>query len=284
MKEKGCRKKGKWQEMSRRRKRKQKEEHVDESWLLPYADLLTLLLALFIVLFAMSEVDSKRFEEISQSFNQALTGGSGIMDNPSPLPEPKAVSSEELEKEETTEELIEDPESEGLEKKEDEKEKKVNIEADKTELQAIQKKINAYIKDKKLSANLKTSLTDEGLLLSIRDNVLFSSGSDQVRSQDEKIAKEISNLLVLNPPRNIIISGHTDNTPIKTADYDSNWELSVMRSVNFMKLLLKNEELDPSWFSAKGFGEFKPVADNQTAEGRSKNRRVEILILPRSGE
>lgn len=262
--------------MSKRKRKKQKEEHVDESWLLPYADLLTLLLALFIVLFATSEIDSKKFQEISQSFNQALTGGSGIMDNPSPLPVPEAVSSEVLEKEETTEELIEDL------KLEEPETENGNPEEDKSELETIQKKVNTYIKEKGLSEKLETSLTDEGLLISIRDNVLFSPGSAEVRTRDEKIASEISRLLVLNPPRNIVVSGHTDNTPIKTANFDSNWELSVMRSINFMKLLLKNNELDPKWFSAKGYGEFQPVADNHTAEGRKKNRRVEILILPRN--
>lgn len=98
-----------------------------------------------------------------------------------------------------------------------------------------------------------------------------------------KIAKEISDLLVIDPPRNIIISGHTDNVPIHTAKFESNWELSVMRAVNFMKIILENDKLDPRWFSAKGYGEYKPVASNATKEGRAKNRRVEILILPRTG-
>ena len=96
------------------------------------------------------------------------------------------------------------------------------------------------------------------------------------------IANEIADLLIMEPPRNIIISGHTDNVPIKNARYESNWELSVMRAVEFMKIILKNEKLDPRWFSAKGFGEFQPVATNETAEGKTRNRRVEILILPRT--
>lgn len=265
--------------MSKRKKKKHGDEHVDESWLLPYADLLTLLLALFIVLFAMSEIDSQKFKAVSESFNQALNGGSGIMENPSPLPQPEAVSTEVQEETEEPEE-VEETEEEMTE----EEIAEAAAASDRSELEEIQKKVNSYIKTKKLTANLETSLTEEGLLISIRDNVLFSSGSASIRNQDEKIASEISTLLELNPPRNIIISGHTDNMPIQTANYDSNWELSVMRSINFMKLLLKNEELDPSWFSAKGYGEYEPVADNETAEGRSKNRRVEILILPRTGD
>lgn len=86
----------------------------------------------------------------------------------------------------------------------------------------------------------------------------------------------------MDPPRSIIISGHTDNVPIRNAGFQSNWELSVMRAINFMKVILENNRLNPSMFSAKGFGEFKPVASNDTEEGKKKNRRVEILITPRT--
>lgn len=248
--------------MSKRKKKKQHSDHVDESWLLPYADLLTLLLAVFIVLFAMSEVDSKKFEAMASSFNDEFTGGAGAMANDSKDPDPEAAVTMDLDK--GTEEPVDE-------------------ETDQSELELIQQKVNDYIKENNLTDKLDTKLTEEGLLISIRDNVLFGSGSAKVRENDLQIASEISDLLVLNPPRNIIISGHTDNVPIQTAKFSSNWELSVMRSINFMKILLQNDQLDPRWFSAKGFGEFKPVADNSTAEGRSQNRRVEILILPRTG-
>ncbi|MFE8701457.1 flagellar motor protein MotB [Cytobacillus sp. FJAT-54145] len=257
--------------MSKRGKKHHHEEHVDESWLIPYADLLTLLLALFIVLFAMSSVDAQKFQALSKAFNEVFTGGTGVMEFPSPMPQEGATEMDEQEKEKepTT------PEPDGAEKAQ---------QADQLELQSIQAKVNAYIKKKNLADKLETSLTDEGLLVSIRDNVLFESGSDEVRTQDLQIAKEISELLVMNPPRNIIISGHTDNVPIRNARFESNWELSVMRAINFMKITLQNDKLDPSWFSAKGFGEFKPIASNDTAEGRGKNRRVEILILPRTAD
>lgn len=155
---------------------------------------------------------------------------------------------------------------------------------DQEELKEIQKKINEYIKTNNLEVQFVTKLTDEGLLLTIRDNVLFDSGSATVQGSDQSVAEELSGLLEMNPPRNIIISGHTDNVPIRNAEFDSNWELSVMRAVNFMKILLDNPNLDPQWFSAKGFGEFEPIADNTTSEGRGQNRRVEVLILPRVTE
>lgn len=258
--------------MSKRKKKNAHDEgHMDESWLLPYADLLTLLLALFIVLFASSAVDAQKFQAISKAFSSALTGGTGVLEFPNPLPQEQMGSEDD------------DEDSEKKEPKGLDIDEELLLEADQKELAKMQHKVNSYIEQKNLTGKLKTSLTDEGLLVSIRDNVLFAPGSADVRKNDIKIANEISELLVMEPPRNIIISGHTDNVPIGNAPFESNWELSVMRAINFMKIVLKNDKLDPSMFSAKGFGEFQPVASNDTSEGKEKNRRVEILILPRTG-
>lgn len=252
--------------MARKKKKHRHEEHVDESWLVPYADILTLLLALFIVLFAASSVDAQKFQEISAAFNTAFTGGTGVLEYPSPTPDGEM------------EQLDPEDKMKDEEKKEDTEEKQKRIEQQK--LKEVQDKIDTYIKENKLETNLKTILTDEGLLITILNDIFFDSGSSEIRTKDTKFANEISELLVMNPPRNIIVSGHTDNIPISNANFDSNWHLSVMRAVNFMKILIDNDKLDPQGFSAKGFGEFNPVAPNNTKEGRQKNRRVEVLILP----
>ncbi|QFT90760.1 Motility protein B [Bacillus sp. THAF10] len=251
--------------MSKRRKKHDHDEHIDESWLIPYADLLTLLLALFIVLYSMSSIDAKKFQALSEVFNDVFTKGTGILEYPSPVNQDDAVTLEEEDQQEGNEE----------------RDQEYDQAADMQELKTIQEKIDTYIAENDLGDMLESSLSDEGLLLLIRDNVLFSSGSDQVRNEDLGIANEISRLLEINPPRNIIISGHTDNVPIGNADFESNWELSVMRAINFMKILLANDNLDPQWFSAKGFGEHQPVAPNTTEQGKAQNRRVEILIMPR---
>lgn len=230
---------------------------MSEAWLLPYADLLTLLLALFIVLFAMSSIDAAKFQKFSERFNIIFEGGSGVLELPSPVEEGESADPA-------------DPLEEGGSEHE--------------ALEKIQQKVQLYMEENNLTDQLSTSLTDEGLLVTIHDSVLFESGSAEVRKEDIKIAKEISQLLVMDEPRDIVISGHTDNVPITNSDFSSNWELSVMRAVNFMKLVLENDRLDPISFSAKGFGEFQPVADNQTKEGKAKNRRVEILILPKEEE
>jgi chemotaxis protein MotB len=265
--------------MSRRRKKHREKEHMDESWLVPYADILTLLLALFVILFAMSSVDAQKFQLLSKSFNEMFSGGTGLLSYDSPKLEGNIDAPDIRKKDKKKSEfLVPDPAE--VKKKEEEK---LALEKDRQELKELQEKVNAYIQKNSLSNKLQTSLTDEGLLVTIRDNVLFNSGSAEVRSEDLKTANEIANLLVMDPPRNIIISGHTDNVPIRTSQYESNWELSVMRAVNFMKIILDNQKLDPRWFSAKGFGEFQPVSSNNTNEGKARNRRVEILILPRIG-
>ncbi|WP_100403441.1 flagellar motor protein MotB [Bacillus sp. FJAT-42315] len=249
--------------MAKGRKKQHEHEHVDESWLIPYADLLTLLLALFIVLFAMSSVDAKKFQTMSQAFNEVFQGGAGVMDYPSTTPS----------------ETMNDPKNQSQEGKLSGLGAK-----DQKELSEMQKKMAEYIEKNSLQNKVETTLSGEGLLLRIRDNVLFNSGVAEVREENRQAAREISRLLEMDIPRNIIISGHSDNIPIKNEQFQSNWELSAMRAVNFMKVILENKKLDPRLFSAKGYGEYQPIASNETAEGRAKNRRVEILILPQGGK
>lgn len=243
--------------MSKKKKHEDHEEHIDESWLIPYADLLTLLLALFIVLFASSSVDATKFKQISDSFTTIFSGGTGVMNYPSetiPQENPKGTSNV--------------------------KDKKGDGETTRKELQEVKDKVDQYIKNSKLQGSLKTQLTDEGLLITITNDVLFDSGSAIIRTNERSIATQISKLLISNPPLSIIISGHTDNIPIKNELFQDNWDLSVTRAVNFMKIMLENKKLKPQSFSAKGYGEYKPIASNHTQKGRAKNRRVEILVLP----
>jgi len=260
--------------MSRRKKKKKKDEgHIDESWLLPYSDLQTLLVALFIVLFASSTVSEQKLIVFSKSFSsELLSGGTGFFEYSSPLPAKDEGITKVDKKDQSQDEVSEDVEETDEQRAEHER------------LEAIQDRVNSYIKENGLGEELDTSLTVAGLSVRIRDNVLFDSGVAEVRAENINIANEISKLLEMDVPRSVIVSGHTDNVPIKNARFDSNWELSVMRAVNFMKLMLENQNLNPQLFSAKGYGEFQPIATNETAEGRAQNRRVEILILPRNDE
>ena len=241
--------------VAKKSKHKKHEEHVDESWLLPYSDLLTLLLALFIVLFASSTVDAQKLQKMSEVFSAVFDGGSGVMEQPTPIESQDANSDKP-------------PSSAYVE--------------DQNALAETKANVDNFIAVNELEKQFQTKLTDEGLLVTIRDSVLFDPGKASVKQEYLSIAKELSQLLVFNPPRSVIVTGHTDNVPMNNEEFASNWELSVMRAVNFMKIMMdSNASLDPMYFSAKGYGEFKPITSNDTAEGRAKNRRVEVLIQPR---
>jgi len=243
--------------LAKKHKKHKEEEEISESWLLPYADILTLLLALFIVLFASSTVDQAKLEQMSQVFNQIFDSGSGLMEQPSPVNVPVTPNDSDVDSESSA--YVEDQQA----------------------LSKIQDSVDEYIAVNALEKQFATKLTDEGLLVTIRDSILFDTGKAEVNPEYRQIAEDISDLLVFDPPRNVVITGHTDNIPIASSEFASNWELSVMRSVNFLKILVRDNSIDPLYFSAKGYGEFKPVASNDTIEGRAKNRRVEVLIQPR---
>lgn len=229
---------------------------MSESWLLPYSDLLTLLLALFIVLFASSSMDEGRFQQMSAVFSEIFESGSGIMSESAPTNVP--VPDDSVGEQNENSSYLEDQQSLG----------------------EMQDDLDEYIAVNELESQFDTELTNEGLLLTIRDSVLFNSGEATINPEYMGLANDISQLLTLDRPRQVIITGHTDDIPINNAQYSSNWELSVMRAVKFLKIIVESNEVDPNLFSAKGYGEYKPIVPNDTAENRSKNRRVEVLIQP----
>lgn len=244
----------------RHKKHKKHEEHVDESWLVPYADILTLLLALFIVLFASSTVDEAKMEQMSAVFNQVFSGGTGMLENTAVIQTSDANGG-------TASSAA------------------IRYAQDRQELQQIQGRVDEFIAVNELENQFETQMTDEGLLITIRDSVLFDPGQAVIKQEYLSIANELSKILIFDPARNVVVTGHTDNVPMNSAEFSSNWDLSVMRAVNFLKIMVQaNSELESKYFSVKGFGEFSPIESNDTAEGRAKNRRVEVLVQPRIAE
>ena len=217
------------------------EEEAGEAWLLPYSDLMTLLLALFLCLFCMSQTDQGKVVEMAQAFHKAFSmGSSGV----SLLTGAGLAGS-------TASGTGSGPMEEGT---------------------------NPYIRENHLENDLHANMTEDGLLIRIKEKALFPSGSAELVPESQLVGPVVAGLLGAIPER-VIISGHTDNVPISTAQYPSNWELSSARALNFMKFLLaSNPALDPARFSAIGYSEYRPAATNSTEEGRSQNRRVEILI------
>ncbi|WP_264990235.1 flagellar motor protein MotB [Lysinibacillus piscis] len=241
----------------RHKKHKKHEEHVDESWLVPYADILTLLLALFIVLFATSSSDEAKLAQMSAVFSEIFEGGYGFLDQPAPVETPNSDSQEVPKKPTQNSAYMQDQQK----------------------LEEIQQSVENVIAVNELEEQLATEMTDEGLLVTIKDGILFDSGQATIKSEYMPIVKELADVLVSNPPRSIVVTGHTDNVPAGPR-FSSNMELSLMRASNFyMALLESNGQLKEN-LSAKGYGEDRAIAPNDTAEGRAKNRRVEVLIQP----
>ena len=241
--------------MARKKHAAPHEEHEGEPWLLPYSDLMTLLLALFIALFAISQTDQKKMSELSQAFSSAFNmGGPSFFNQMGPNMGRRA------------------------EMPSDEDKGNHAYLAENQQLEEIQKKMQEYIEENHLEDQLSTEMAEEGLMIRIKERALFPSGSAQLVGQAQSIVPVVAGMLASLPER-VVISGHTDNVPISTAQYPSNWELSASRAMNLMKAVLAAEKsLNPARFSAIGYSEYRPIADNKTDAGRQQNRRVEIFI------
>ncbi len=243
------------------RRNEHDDDHINETWLIPYADMLTLLLALFIVLYSISSLNTSRFEELSQSFRLAFNAGFSVLEHHSLFDRGQSMKRgrEEATIGAVTREQLRQREQHNLE--------------------ALQRELNEYIAQNGLTSELETKLNHSELLITIRDNALFDSGSADVKPEARRLAVAISRMLEDFIDYEVVVAGHTDDRPIHTAEFASNWELSAKRAINFMKILLENPKFDPSRFSAIGYGEYRPIDPRDTDEARAKNRRVEISLL-----
>ena len=241
--------------MAKKKRGKKHEEEASEAWLLPYSDLMTLLLALFIALFAISQTDQTKLQALAQAFTAAFNiGGPSFFEGAGPnmSMQREIMSSEDA----GNDEYIKENQN----------------------LENLKEQLDNYIEQNQLQEELSTQMEEEGLMIRIKEKALFPSGSADLVEESQRIGPIVAGLLAAVPER-VLISGHTDTDPINTAQFPSNWELSSVRAMTFMKYLLSiNANLNPARFSAIGYGEYRPIAPNDTAENKQKNRRVEILI------
>lgn len=232
------------------KKRKEKPEN-SERWLLTYSDLITLLMVFFVVLYSSSNINQKKYEKLASSMNTAFTGGTGISDS--------GVGG-------------------ANEGSSDEGELKPLVQSEEEKLQGIEGQVDEMIKEMGLEGSVSTSIEERGLVISFNDSIFFESAKADIM-EDMKL-KLVSLSTVLNKIDNYIrVEGHTDNVPIRNEYFSSNWQLSSTRASNVVEYLINNGGISPDRLSAVGYGEYRPVADNSTDQGRSKNRRVDILIL-----
>jgi chemotaxis protein MotB len=133
-----------------------------------------------------------------------------------------------------------------------------------------------------LEEEMQVKIVGDSLLVTLTSDIWFPSGSASISVAQRETATKMADMISTSQSEedllHIVITGHTDNVPMRTAQFPSNWYLSAIRAINFMEAMLDDGRLDPRMFSARGYGEYEPVDNNDTPEGRQHNRRVEVLI------
>ncbi|MBP7792966.1 MAG: flagellar motor protein MotB [Candidatus Goldbacteria bacterium] len=218
-------------------------------WLLTYADMLTLLFALFVILYSISAVDVEKLKALSMALGNAF----GLRGHVSVLESGASTDT-----------------------------KPIIMEQSQVQLTTLKERIQSWILQQKLEREIKVRFNERGLVISLMtDKILFKSGDADLLPRTQRLLSDIAELLkeVTNP---IVIEGHTDDVPITSPSikkkYNDNWELSTARAVNVLKYLIK-KGISPDRLSAAGYSSYKPLVPNIDDITRAKNRRIDIVIL-----
>lgn len=230
------------------KKKKAAKAENHERWLLTYADLITLLLVFFIVLYAGSQEDSKKFAILAQGLRSGFNnisneggGGSSAVFMGSGSTNAGGLSSEL------------------------------------TDFESIRNAVQKAATERGIVDRVTVRMEQDRIVIGITGDVLFSSGGSQIRPSAQPVLDAVADTL-RGKPNEIRVEGHTDNVPINTPDYNSNWELSSARATAVLRALV-TRGLPADKLFAAAYGDTRPKADNTTAEGRAQNRRAEIVVL-----
>ncbi len=226
-------------------------------WVISYADFVTMLLALFMVMFATSGMGDTKVKDVNKSIQKVFTA--------------KSVQEKQIEENVKNIEQTQTPQS-PLENS-----GKTILEGGDGILDA--KKLTEEIeKNLEINTSVKILKEQRGVVIRLNDTMLFDPGSAIIKPQAVATLDKIAvTLEKFQDP--ILIEGHTDSMPIRNEKYPSNWELSTTRATNIIKYLTQNRGFKPGRLSAVGYGEFMPLEKNDTPQGRAKNRRVDIIVL-----
>ncbi len=250
------------------RKKKQEEHENHERWLVSYADFITLLFAFFVVMYSISSVNEGKYrvlsDSISSAFNPSEAGLPIKLNNPLKPPIVSRAASSSTPNSSQSQNLSSYGGVQASQKD------KINLRKISSQ---VEKKLSPLI-DKKL---VKLKKNDLWIEIEIKSSILFSSGRAKLQSKARPVLRVVAKVLG-GFDNQIQVEGFTDNVPIDTEDFQSNWELSAARAASVVHLFSR-AGVKPTRLSAVGFGEFKPIAKNNTAAGRQKNRRVKIVVL-----
>ncbi len=258
--------------MSRRRRDSDRVSH--DRWLVSYADFITLLFAFFVVLFSSSQVDKRKAGKVSAAMQEAFQQ-MGIF--PAANLTPPMVASR-LQPVDNVQIVNRNTGSSGQQKSDTHLEAANVPPGIPKDFGTLQTDLAGALAPEIQRHEVVLKETHEGLVISLREIGFFESGSAKLRTTSQAAVKRIAQVLGAQT-NNIRIEGHTDNVPIHNAEFPSNWELSTARATEIIQLFITQYGLAPTRLSAAGYAEYHPVAANDTTEGRTQNRRVDIIVL-----
>lgn len=276
--------------MRKRHDDHEEEEHENhEAWVIPYADMLTLLMGLFVVLWSISNADLSKLEALQGSFASSLglslkgesqlpansnegggplSGSHGLLDSIKPA---MVLVGEELISQKRVESALD-----ALEREETQQQAQ-RIED--RQLAEVEEAISQHATSQGYGDAVQFRREGRGLVVSIvSDQVLFEPGSADLRPDGRIVLDGLASILFMLP-NELAIEGHTDNVPIATSRFPSNWELSTARATSVLQYLVTVHHFPAERLRAAGFGEYRPLSSNDQPEGRRQNRRVEVAVL-----
>ena len=238
--------------MSSYRRKPRSSKRGAPAWMTTYADMVTLLLTFFVLLYSFSTVDVQKFRAIIAAFQGTL----GVLDGGKTISSVPAVNEGTLD----------------IDTAFDISQKEIQ------QIQALFEEVQSLIAEGQLPGTVELVTDERGLVVRFADRAFFDLGKADIRTDALPVLEQVAE--ILRPlPNQVRVEGHTDNLPIKTDRFPSNWELSTARATSVIRFFIEEKQLDPERLSAAGYGEYRPIDTNESAAGRARNRRVDLVIL-----
>jgi chemotaxis protein MotB len=247
------------------------EHENDERWLLTYADMITLLMALFMVLFSISSVNTSKFESLQRAMQDAfsgkiLSGGKAVMETGSQTDAARPAATPPIPAIQAINQQLEAAKKSNASTREND------------QFTKLKQQIDAYARERGLQSKLETTVARRGLVIRLlTDKVLYNSGSATLNPAATPLLDRIAQLLRSEFDHPIVVEGHTDDQAIASAQFPTNWELSTARATAVVRFFIR-DHVPPGRLGAAGYGAMHPLTTNATPNGRSRNRRVEIVL------
>jgi len=243
------------------------------AWMTTYGDLITLLLVFFVLLFSFSTIDAQKWQALLSS----LQGNVGLFEGGRTVSELPKVDDAAIQDQINE---VQRQRTRRLERSEQQITQAEQVE-EVDEFVKLYESLRLYFEQNSIQAEIQISPTHMEILVRLQEYMLFDTGEAEIKPMAAEILNSIGNVLVLyiDEIDRIRVEGHTDNRPIRTIQYPSNWELSADRAIKVVRFLQEIRQIPGHKLAGKGFGEYQPIADNSTEEGKAKNRRVDIQIV-----